>query len=924
PDPFGPTGSRLYRTGDLARRLPSGELEFLGRIDHQVKVRGFRIELGEIEAALGAHPAVARAVVLVQPGGQTLTAYVVPVKEMPPLSELRRFLQARLPDFMIPAAFVALAALPLTPNGKVDRKALALLGPEEERAAAGPLSPAEDLLAGIWGEVLGLDRIGSDSNFFDLGGHSLLATRVTTRVREVFGLDLSVRALFEEASLGALAARIEGDRGAPTPMTPILRVPRAGALALSFAQERLWFLDQLDRGSAVYNLPFALALSGILDVPALAAALAGIVRRHEALRTTFARDPESGRPVQVIAPEAVPDLPLADLSALPAAAAEAERRAAEEARRPFDLAAGPLCRFTLLRLKDGEHRLLVNLHHTVADGWSVDVFLGEMAALYRHEPLPGLPVQYADYAAWQRAWLAAPEILEGQIGYWRERLAGAPAALDLPLDRPRPAVQSLRGAQVSAELPKDLARGLRALARRQGATLFMVLMAGFQTLLARISGQEDVLVGSPVANRGRAEIEGLIGLFVNTLVLRGDLTGDPTFTELLARTREASLGAWVHQDVPFERLVEELRLERDLSRPPLFQVMLTWRSAPSAVPVLPGLAAQTLPMSSGTSKLDLLLGLAENGERIDAALELDAALFDAATGHLLLARFATFLAAAAAEPQRSVWDLPLLAEAERWQLLEWNRTDPEQAAACLHVLFEEQARRAPGTTALASGSGRLTYAELDAEASRWARRLAWLGVGPEAAVGICVERSAEMVLGMLAVLKAGGAYVPLDPEYPAQRLAWILEDLEVGSGPPVVLTQRRLLPRLGDLVARTVCLDEDWEGGETEPRPPGLGNLAYVIYTSGSTGRPKGVAIEHRTAAALVPWSSRVFSDAEMAGVLAATSINFDLSVFELFVTLGRGGTVILAANALELPALPASSEVTLVNTVPSAMAELL
>ncbi|HVG10832.1 MAG TPA: non-ribosomal peptide synthase/polyketide synthase, partial [Thermoanaerobaculia bacterium] len=910
PDPFGPAGSRVYRTGDLARRLPSGDLEFLGRIDHQVKVRGFRIELGEIEAALGAHPAVARAVVLVRPGGQTLTAYVMPVKETPPTAELRRFLQARLPDFMIPAAFVALAELPLTPNGKVDRKALALLGPEE-RAAIGPLSPTEDLLAGIWGEVLGLDRIGSDANFFDLGGHSLLATRVTTKVREVFGLDLSVRALFEEASLGALAARIEGKRGAPTPaMLPILPVPRDGALALSFAQERLWFLDQLDRGSAVYNLPFALALSGPLDVPALAAALAGIVRRHEALRTTFARDPESGRPFQVIAPDAVPDLPMIELPA-----PEAERWAVEEARRPFDLAVGPLCRFTLLRLGDGEHRLLVNLHHTVADGWSIDVFLRELAALYGGSPLPELPVQYADYAAWQRAWL--PEVLEGQIGYWREQLATAPDALDLPLDRPRPAVQSLRGSQVSAQLPESLARELWALARRQGATPFMVLMAGFQALLARLSGQEDVLVGSPVANRGHAEIEGLIGLFVNTLVLRGDLSGDPGFTELLVRTREASLEAWGHQDVPFERLVEELRLERDLSRPPLFQVMLTWRSAPAAVPALPGLATRALPTSSGTSKLELLLGLAEAGEGIEAALELDTALFDLATGDRLLSRFATLLAAAAAEPERSFWDLPLLAESERRQLVDWNRSEPDPSAVCLHQLFEEQARRTPGAEALVFGSGRLTYADLDTEASRWARRLAGLGVGPEAAVGICVERSPEMVVGMLAVLKAGGAYVPLDPEYPAQRLAWILEDLEDGSGPPLVLTQRRLLPRLGDLTARTVCLDEEWEHGEAEPLPPGLGNLAYVIYTSGSTGRPKGVAIEHRTAAALIPWSSRVFSDAEIAGVLAATSINFDLSVFELFVTLGRGGKVILAANALELPSLPSASEVTLINTVP-------
>ncbi|HEY9420021.1 MAG TPA: amino acid adenylation domain-containing protein, partial [Thermoanaerobaculia bacterium] len=537
-----------------------------------------------------------------------------------------------------------------------------------------------------------------------------------------------------------------------------------------------------------------------------------------------------------------------------------------------------------------------------------------------------LPIQYADYAVWQRSWLESG-VLESQLAYWRERLRGAPQALDLPTDRPRSPVQGFRGGERAALLPGGLARDLQALGRRQGATPFMVLLAGFQALLQRYSGQDDVLVGSPVAGRGRSELEPMIGFFVNTLVLRGDLAGDPGFAELLARVRGTSLGAYTHQDVPFERLVEELRPERDLSRPPLFQVMLTHQSMPFEVPDLPGIAASALPLANGTAKFDLTLALTEETAGLAASLEYNADLFDASTVVRLAGHYANLLAAAVADPYRPLADLPLLAEAERHQLLEWNESEPPVVAGCLHELFEAQAARTPGATALVFGLDRFTYADLDGPASRWARRLAWLGVGPEVPVGICAERTPEMVVGMLGVLKAGGAYVPLDPNYPAQRLAWILEDLRHGAEPPVVLTQRRLLPKLEGMAARTVCLDETWDeqdlGGEAEPRRANLGNLAYVIYTSGSTGRPKGVAIEHRTAAALVGWSREVFSDAEMAGVLAATSINFDMSVFELWVTLARGGKLILAANALELPSLPARDEVTLVDTVPSAMAEL-
>ncbi len=934
PDPWGGgAGERLYRTGDLVRHRPSGDLEFLGRVDHQVKVRGFRIELGEIEAVLALHPGVEEAAVVAredQPGDRRLAAYVVPRAALEPAA-LREHLRERLPEFMLPADFVLLPALPRTPNGKLDRKAL----PAPERPAGEPGQAAygtavEELLAGLWADLLDVERPGPEDNFFARGGHSLLAVRLLARVRDLLGAELPLTAVFEAPTLAGLAARIERvrseTRGLPA-APPLAPVPRTAALPLSFAQERLWFLDRLEPASAAYNMPFAVRLDGPLDAAAFRGALREIVRRHEALRTTFARG-EDGRPVQVIAPPGrPPPCPLVDLSGLPAPWEEAQRWLAAEARRPFDLARGPLLRSVLLRLTAESHLALVVQHHVVSDGWSIGVFLRELAALYRGSPLPELPVQYADYAVWQRSWLERG-VLESQLAWWRERLRGAPQALELPTDRPRPPAQSLRGGERSVLLPEDLARDLQTLGRREGTTPFMTLLAAFQTLLGRCSGQHDLLVGSPVAGRGRSELEPLIGFFVNTLVLRGDLAGDPSFAGLLARTREASLGAYVHQEVPFERLVEELRPERDPSRPPLFQAMLTYQSLPFEVPGLPGLAASALPVASGTAKFDLTLAVAAAPPGLAASLEYDAALFDGTTALRLLGSFQHLLAGALADPARRLSELPLLAAGERQQLLvEWNEGDTAVlagAAACLHELFATQAARTPGATALVSGEERFPYAELAARAGRWARHLAWLGVGPEVPVGICAERSPEMVEGMLAVLMAGGAYVPLDPNYPAQRLSWILEDVQVGAGPPLVLTQRRLVPRLAGMAAHLVCLDEEQpEGEETTPQRAVPGNLAYVIYTSGSTGRPKGVAIEHRTAAALVRWSYGVFSAAEMAGVLGSTSINFDLSVFELWVTLARGGKVILAGDALELPSLPAAGEVTLVNTVPSAMAEL-
>ncbi|HYN22024.1 MAG TPA: amino acid adenylation domain-containing protein, partial [Thermoanaerobaculia bacterium] len=910
PDPFG--GERLYRTGDLARRLPDGRLEFLGRMDHQVKVRGYRIELGEIESHLLAHPGVREAVVLAlgEGGERSLAAFVVGD------GELRSWLETRLPAHMIPSSFVHLDALPLSPNGKVDRKALAGLAPDRqvdgELLPAAPRTATEELLAGIWADVLRLGWVGAQDNFFNLGGHSLLATQVVSRVREVFRTQLPLRALFEAPTLAKLAARLESSRRAPLPS--VVPVPRDRDLPASFAQERLWFLEQLGGEGTSYNLPSPLRLRGPLMVPALAAALGTLADRHESLRTTFTVAPD-GTVLQRIAPAAALPLALLDLGVSQDPEAEALRLAAEDARRPFDLRHGPLLRATLLRLGPEQHVLLLAMHHIVSDGWSMRVLIRELTALYaafaegRPSPLPGLPVQYADFAVWQRGWLAGAA-LEAEIDWWREQLAGAPAVLELPADRPRPAVRTPRGVVAGTFLSADLAAGLQAMGRRANATLFMTLLGAFQVLLRRYSGQDYLPVGTPIANRNRTETEGLIGLFVNTLVLRGDLSGAPAFPEVLRRTRETALAAYDHQDLPFEKLVEALQPERSLAHTPLFQVMFLFQAeSPDPAPDLGGLFLDPISLARDTAKLDLTLAISPvaNGLAVQAEVSLD--LFDVPTAHRLLEHFRSLVEEIAAGFESPISELLFLAPAERHVLIfEENDTAAMPApVACLHELFEAQADLTPEAEALVAGEERLSYAELDRRANRLARRLRRLGVGPEVRVGITLERTADLLVSLLAVLKTGGAYVPLDPAYPRERLDLILEDAEAAI-----------------VVDHEILYGLDLENDGRLPRAACPGNAAYVIYTSGSTGRPKGVAIEHRSADALIRWAGEIFGPEELSGVLASTSITFDLSVFELFLPLARGGKVILAGNALALPDLPSRDEVRLINTVPSAIAELL
>ncbi|HEX9936119.1 MAG TPA: condensation domain-containing protein, partial [Longimicrobium sp.] len=647
----------------------------------------------------------------------------------------------------------------------------------------------------------------------------------------------------------ARARKLVGDR---PELPPIERAAREGRLPLSFAQERLWFIDRLEPGSAVYNLPVvAWRPGGELDQAALERALGEIVRRHEALRTVFAE--VDGSPVQVVVPFGGFSLPVEDLSNLSKVDREAafRRREGEEGRRAFDLSAGPLFRAVLLRLGADEHVLLLSMHHIVSDGWSLGVLQRELGALYaayregRESPLPELPVQYADYAVWQREQLVG-KVLDRQLSYWRERLVGAPELLELPTDHPRPAAQTYRGASVPMDLSPELLERLQALGRSEGATLYMTLLAAFQVLLSKYAGSEDVVVGSPIAGRTRGEVEGLIGFFVNTLVLRTDLSGDPSFRETLRRVREATLGAYEHQDVPFEKLVAELQPERSLSHSPLFQVMFTLQDGGGAVP---GLGVSGAGAAMEIAKFDLSLTLTATAQGLRGGLNYSTDLFERGTAERMLGHLARVLEQVGVDADVRLSRLELLGEAERALVLEeWNRTAAEVPAdRCIHELFEAQVERTPGAEAVSFEGERLTYAGLNARANRLAHHLRALGVGPDARVGLCLERGVDAIVGLLAALKAGGAYVPLDPSYPAERLREMLAD----SRPVVLLTQAPLRERVGSPGIPALALDADagaWaERPETNPVRLGLTpeHLAYVIYTSGSTGRPKGVMVRH-------------------------------------------------------------------------------
>ncbi|HEX5883405.1 MAG TPA: amino acid adenylation domain-containing protein, partial [Pyrinomonadaceae bacterium] len=845
-------------------------------------------------------------------GDKQLVAYVVGEAAA---SELRRYLKEKLPEYMVPQLFVNLESLPLTVSGKVDRQAL----PAPERAGedaevdyVAPRTPEEELLAGIWAEVLEVDEVSVHDNFFECGGHSLLATQVISRIRTVFNLQFPVRMIFERPTVAELAQEIETMVAAvsePESGPAMVRVSRDGPLPLSFAQQRLWFLHQLEPHSPVYNVHLSLLLRGPLDIPAFKQTVSEIIRRHEVLRTIFVT--REGEPFQIVtSPPQV--LSIIDLRHLyeQERQAEARRLATEDSRRPFDLAEGPLFRMMLMMLSEDEHIVALTMHHIVSDGWSMGLLMKEMTTLYesfsRNEasPLPELSLQYADFASWQREWLQG-EVLDTQLTYWEKKLAAAPAALELPTDRPRPATQTYRGATLALAFPRSLSDSLKELSEAEGATLFMTLLAAFNILLHRYTNQDDILVGTDVANRNRREIEPLFGFFINQLVLRTDLSGDPTFRELLGRVRETSLEAYAHQDLPFEKLVEALQPERHLNRSPLFQTKLVLQNFPTGIWDIQGLTLRPLQIESNTSTFDLTLAMSDEGDFLSGLLQYSTELFDESTIGRMIEHYETLLEAIAANPEQRVSRLSLLNEAELDQLIEQSKGTKEEYSkdTCVHELFESQVERTPNACAVIFEGQELSYAELNRRANQLAHHLRNLGVQEEMLVGVCANRSVEMIVGVLGILKAGAAYLPLDPSYPLERLAFMLEDAQVA----VLLTQDELMDSLPTHWGQVICLDSDAELiAEQVSENPVIAataeNLAYVIYTSGSTGKPKGVMVQHAGLCNLVQAQIKGFEIQPENRVLQFASSSFDASVSEIFTALIAGATLVLGRQEAMMP----------------------
>ncbi len=897
PDPFSNVpGARLYRSGDLARYNAAGALEYVGRIDHQVKIRGYRIEMGEIEACLQGMLHVREAAVIAQPGatGLQLVAYVVPAQGQSLDSQaLAATLRESLPDYMVPGRWVVLEALPLNNNGKLDRRALP--APDlnlRQQAYVAPHSPLQLQLAAIWQAVLQVEQVGLTDHFFELGGHSLLATQVISRVRHELKREVPLRALFEQPTLQAFATACAQLH--PHSAQPLVALERGQPMALSFAQERQWFLWQLDPASAAYHVPTALQVRGQLDITALERALQALVERHEPLRTTFVEKAE--QVLQVIHPALAMPVEQASVEA-----SAIQRCVEQEIQRPFDLCNGPLMRVKLLVIAPDHHVLVITQHHIISDGWSMHVMVDELLALYQGQTqLPGLPIQYADYAVWQRDWMAAGET-QRQLDYWQRRLGDEHPVLELPLDRPRPPVQSYRGARQQAQLDPALVADLKALAQREGVTFFVLLLASFQTLLHRYSGQSMLRVGVPIANRNRLETERLIGFFVNTQVLQADLDGQMAFGQLLAQVKQRALEAQAHQDLPFEQLVEALQPERSLSHNPLFQVMFNHQDTLRGGAVqLPGLVLQPLEWAGHTTQFDLSLETEESADGLWASLTYATDLFEPATLQRMAQHWQNLLRAVVRDASQALDELPMLSE-QQWQqsVHGWNHSQFDYPhTRCVHQLFEAQALATPDACALQFNDDALSYNELNRRANRLAHRLIAAGVGPDVLVAVHVERSLQMVVGLLATLKAGGAYVPLDPQFPADRLAFMLED----SQARVLLTQPHLNGSLAQPHGVQVLLVDDASADEHNPQVAVTpAHLAYVIYTSGSTGKPKGVMVRHQALCSFTCGMADALEIRRDARVMSLTTFSFDIFALELYVPLSVGATVLLSSQELAL-----------------------
>ncbi|MGE8382331.1 MAG: amino acid adenylation domain-containing protein, partial [Pseudomonas putida] len=923
PDPFSADGGRLYRSGDLAMSTIDGQLDYAGRLDHQVKIRGLRIELGEIEAQIQALKVVREVLVTAVDGplGKQLLAYVVPaVPGEDPRAALRSALKESLPDYMVPSYWMLMDAMPMSPNGKLDRKALP--APQTcsgQREHVPPASELECHLAAIWAQVLRVETVGLDDDFFELGGHSLLAVQVISRIRRELDMEVPLKTLFEASDLAGFAARVHAAGTEVVP--PLARIERVGPLALSYAQQRQWFLWQLAPSSAAYNVPAVLRLKGALDLDALRMAFSGVVERHEPLRTTFRQDGDEA--VQVIHAS----LPL-DLAIDVGAQIDVRQWVEAHVTQPFDLVRGPLMRVRLLQLAEDDHVLVLTLHHIVADGQSMPVLVDELVQFYQGVELPELSIQYADFAAWQRQCMEAGEQAR-QLAYWTRQLGGEQPVLELPLDRPRPSVQDTRGAALPVALDAELSLSLKALARTQGVTLAQLLLASFQLLLARYSGQPDIRVGMPIANRTRLETERLIGFFVNTQVLKAEFDGELTVSGLLAQVKRTAIEAQAHQDLPFEQLVEALAPARNLGISPLFQALFNHQTEVRGdVRELPSLRVEGVEWGVESAKFDLSLSTFDGEQGIHAGFTYATALFDPPTIARMAKHWRNLLVAMVVDVDQRVAQLPMLDRYEQQALAaSWQRdgeTFPRER--CLHELIAAQAAATPGATALVFANQHLTYAELDRRANQLAHRLRASGVGTEVLVGIAAERSVEMVIGLLGILKAGGAYVPLDPEYPRDRLAYMIEDSRIS----LLLTQAHLREQL-PVPEQVECLLLESAGEGFAVEAPAIqatpANLAYVIYTSGSTGRPKGAAVRHDSFVNLLQWFAATCQMSEADKVLLVSSYSFDLTQKNLYAVLCMGGELHLPAPGYDPEAfrtLIDEQGITVLNCAPSAFLPLL
>lgn len=909
-NPFNPQ-QRLFKTGDVARYSSNQNLEILGRMDFQVNIRGMRVELEEIEAVIKLHPSIQEAVVSAREdvsGGQRLVAYIVVNNQDFNSGELRNFLASKLPDYMNPHTLMVMEKLPVLPNGKLDRKSL----PEPDLSAIQsefipPQTPTQEIIAKIWAEVLGIERIGIHDNFLELGGHSLLASLVISRLREALSLELSIASLFAAPTIATFSEQI--GTSVQNLLPTLEPVPRNIELPLSLTQQRFWFLDQMEGANPAYNIVRVLNLQGLLNFTALEGAIATIINRHETLRTSFGT--ADGKPIQVIADKLAFTLPVIDLQELAEdqKTTEAQRLTTNEYLRPFALNESSLLRVTLMQLGAESHQLLIIMHHIISDAWSVGNFLQELSVIYSAltaglpSPLPKLSIQYADYAYWQRQWLENQPALD----YWKQQLADIPAVIELPTDRSRTAIQTFRGDLQKFQFDSQLTHKLKNLSQKSGSSLFMTLLTAFVILLSRYSGQEDIIIGSPISNRNRVALEPLIGFFVNTLVLRTRLEGNPTFIELLQQVRQMALDAYAHQDIPFDQLVETLQPQRHLSHSPLFQVMFVLQNSPSSKLELKDLQVTQIELERATAgaTFDLTLSMQEkdsaSGTELIGAFEYNANLFNADTIARMVESFHTLIEAIVANPQERIRTLPLLTASQKHQLLvEWNHTGTDYPQKSIHQLFEEQVDKTPDAVALVFEDQQLTYQQLNSQANKLAHYLQFLGVEPEILVGVYLERSLEMIVGYLGILKAGGAYVPLDPNYPPERLNYMVADSQMS----IILTHSSLLPHLSLTLEQSqtkiICWDKDFEieiASQSCDNPINNftpENLAYVIYTSGSTGRPKGVLIQHSGLLNLVFWHLNNFQvkSSDRTTQLAGTA--FDAAVWELWPYLVVGASIYL------------------------------